>query len=115
MDGDGRRDRRDEPTRDVELPDRVRLRKRDLVVLALIACALAAAIAVLVAWLTGDTSGIVADKREVLTTRCGSDGQVCRLRTCYQVTYVTDDGHRKALCLPKGRYERIRLGDRISG
>ena len=100
---------------DVPQPERVRLRKRDLAVLALIACAVAAAIAVLVAWLTGDTSGIVADKREVLTTRCDSDGQYCRLRTCYQVTYVTDDGHRKTLCLPKGRYERINLGDHISG
>lgn len=102
----------DEDARDVRMPDRVRLTLRDRIILALMACAVAAAIGVVVAWVTGDTSGIVADKREVQITECG-DG--CRLKTCHQVTYVTDDGHRRRLCLPKGRYDRVNLGDRISG
>ncbi|MGW5671652.1 hypothetical protein [Micromonospora sp. NPDC003776] len=102
----------DDGTRNVRMPDQVRLTLRDRIVLALMACAVAAAIGVVVAWATGDTSGIVADKREVQITECG-DG--CRLKTCHQVTYVTDDGHRRTLCLPKGRYDRVNLGDRISG
>ncbi|PWU55189.1 hypothetical protein DLE60_28520 [Micromonospora globispora] len=97
---------------DVPLPDRVVLHRWDRVVLWLLACALAVAIGVVVAWAAGDTDGIVADKREVQQTECHD---ICRLKTCYQVTYVTDDGHRRKLCLPKGRYERINLGDRISG
>ncbi|MCW3845493.1 hypothetical protein ONA70_36060 [Micromonospora yasonensis] len=77
----------DESAGDVGMPDRVRLTLRDRLILALLACVVAAAIGVVVAWATGDTSGIVADKREVQITECGGG---CRLKTCHQVTYVTD-------------------------
>ncbi|SBT41082.1 hypothetical protein [Micromonospora auratinigra] len=97
---------------DVEPPQRVPLRLRDKLILALLAAGCATAIGVLVAWATGDTSGIVADKRVVQKTVC-RDG--CRLETCHQITYVTDDGHRRELCVPPGRYDAIDLGDRISG
>ncbi|WP_435208287.1 hypothetical protein [Micromonospora sp. bgisy143] len=81
----------------------------------MIVCALAMAIGLVARWPRGDTDGTVADKDQVSTTACNRKGQLCRLRTCYRITYVTDSGRSRKSCVQKSRYDRVRIGDRFSG
>ncbi|MEU0547959.1 hypothetical protein [Micromonospora sp. NPDC005979] len=89
--------------------------KRSVIVVAGIACALAVLIGLITTWVGGDTDGTVSGKDLVSTTACNRNGQNCRLRTCYRITYVTDSGRSRKSCVPKTRYDRIRIGDRFSG
>ncbi|MFI5925166.1 hypothetical protein ACIA3K_04200 [Micromonospora sp. NPDC051543] len=81
----------------------------------MVVCALAMAIGLVARWPHGDTDGTVAAKDQVSTTACNRKGQLCRLRTCYRITYVTDSGRSRKSCVQKGRYDRVRIGDRFSG
>ncbi|WP_433534968.1 hypothetical protein ACQPZK_22985 [Micromonospora sp. CA-249363] len=73
------------------------------------------AIGVVATWARGDTDGTVSGKDLVSTTACNRKGQMCRLRTCYRITYVTDSGRSRKSCGQKSRYDRVRIGDRFSG
>jgi hypothetical protein len=84
-------------------------------VVAVIGCALAVVIGLIATWARGDTDGTVSGKDLVSTTACNRKGQMCRLRTCYRITYVTDSGRSRKSCVQKSRYDRVRIGDRFSG
>ncbi|MFG1837805.1 hypothetical protein ACGFH8_05125 [Micromonospora sp. NPDC049175] len=91
-----------------------RAAKRPIIAVVGIACAFAVVIG-LIAWgARGDTVGAVSGKEETSTSVCNRKGQMCRLRTCYRITYVTDSGRSRNSCVPKTRYDTIRIGDRFS-
>ncbi len=90
------------------------MRKRDWLVVAAVMVVLAVGIGLLAGWLRGDPNGTVVRKDEVGTTSCNRYGMNCRLRTCYQITYVNDQNQTRTVCVPKARYEGLQLGDRFS-
>lgn len=81
---------------------------------AVITCVLAVVIGLIATLARGETDGTVSGKDVVSTSACNRKGQMCRLRTCYQVTYVTSNGRSRKSCVQKPRYDRIRVGDRFS-
>ncbi|MET8043864.1 hypothetical protein ABZU25_23730 [Micromonospora sp. NPDC005215] len=88
--------------------------KKPIIVVVGIACALAVAIGLIASLARGDTEGAVSGKEPTSTSVCNRKGQLCRLRTCYRITYVTDSGGSRNSCVPKPRYDEIQIGDRFS-
>ncbi|MGS2619994.1 hypothetical protein ACVCAH_36805 [Micromonospora sp. LZ34] len=104
---------RDQPSNDVMPRRRAEGAKKSVFVVVIVACVFAVAIGLLATWVRGDASGTVAGKEVVSTSACNRYGQNCRLRICYQVTYVTDGGRSKTSCVSKARFDKIRPGDRF--
>ncbi|MFF0153115.1 hypothetical protein [Micromonospora sp. NPDC005203] len=88
--------------------------RRPIIAVVGIVCALAVAIGLIAWWARGDTVGTVSGKEVTSTSVCNRKGQMCRLRTCYRVTYVTDSGRDRNSCVPKTRYDEIRIGDHFA-
>lgn len=88
--------------------------KRDGLVIILVIGVIGIPIGLLALGARGDTNGTVTGKDVTHSSKCNRYGMNCRLRTCLQVTYATDDEQVKRACVSQARFDELKVGDHFS-
>lgn len=104
----------DRSSEDAGAQDSSRLIKRDGLIIILVIAAIVLLIGLLAVGARGDTNGTVTGKDVTHSSKCNRYGRNCRLRTCLQVTYVTDDERTKRVCVSQARFDELKVGDHFS-